>query len=106
VMSGVWGVAMPLILEFGFTREIEDRLLAPIAVGWLAVEKVAVGMTQALTEGLVAFPAAWAAMGPSVEVGLRRPIELAGQAAIRRDAGRRNLRAGCAHRVRSANDRV
>jgi len=77
VMSGVWGVAMPLILEFGFTREIEDRLLAPIAVGWLAVEKVVVGMTQALTAGLVAFPAAWAAMGPSVEVGLRRPIELA-----------------------------
>jgi hypothetical protein len=30
VFTGVWAVAMPLIAEFQFTREIEDRLLAPI----------------------------------------------------------------------------
>ena len=30
VMAGVQAVAMPLITEFQFTREIEDRLLAPI----------------------------------------------------------------------------
>ena len=28
VFTGVWAVAMPLISEFQFTREIEDRLLA------------------------------------------------------------------------------
>ena len=33
VLSGVQAVAMPLITEFQFTREIEDRLLAPIAIG-------------------------------------------------------------------------
>jgi len=33
-------VAMPLIAEFQFTREIEDRLLAPMEISWLAVEKV------------------------------------------------------------------
>ncbi len=43
VMSGVWAVAMPLITEFQFTREIEDRLLAPIEIGWLAVEKIVAG---------------------------------------------------------------
>jgi ABC-2 type transport system permease protein len=39
VLSGVQGVAMPLIAEFQFTREIEDRLLAPMATSWLPVEK-------------------------------------------------------------------
>lgn len=38
VFTGVWAVAMPLIAEFQFTREIEDRLLAPIEIYWLAIE--------------------------------------------------------------------
>ena len=57
VLAGVQGVAMPLITEFQFTREIEDRLLAPIEIGWLAVEKIAAGMMQALVAGLVVIPA-------------------------------------------------
>jgi ABC-2 type transport system permease protein len=36
VMGGIWSVAMPLIGEFQFTKEIEDRLLAPIEFHWLA----------------------------------------------------------------------
>ena len=51
IMSGVWAVAMPLISEFQFTKEIEDRLLAPIEVAWVAVEKVVAGMLQALVAG-------------------------------------------------------
>ena len=50
-MTGVWAVAMPLIAEFQFTREIEDRLLAPIRTEWLAVEKIVAGMLQALVCG-------------------------------------------------------
>src|SRR2546428_2535427 len=30
VGTGIWAVAMPLIAEFQWTREIEDRLLAPM----------------------------------------------------------------------------
>src|ERR1700685_4790457 len=37
VGTGIWAVAMPLIAEFQFTREIEDRLLAPIEISWLRV---------------------------------------------------------------------
>ena len=59
VLSGMQAVAMPLITEFQFTREIEDRLLAPMANGWLAVEKMVAGMIQALVAGLVVIPAAW-----------------------------------------------
>jgi ABC-2 type transport system permease protein len=64
LMSGVWGVAMPLIAEFQLTGEIEDRLLAPIAIEWIAAEKVLAGMIQALVAGLVVLPCAWIAMGP------------------------------------------
>jgi ABC-2 type transport system permease protein len=67
IFTGVWAVAMPVIAEFQFTKEIEDRLLAPIDNGWLAVEKIIAGMVQALVAGLVIIPLAWL---------LLRPIEL------------------------------
>jgi len=38
-------------------------LLAPIEIGWLAVEKVVAGMIQAMVAGLVVIPAAWLIMG-------------------------------------------
>src|SRR5207248_6915628 len=63
VISGAWAVAMPLISEFQFTKEIEDRLLAPMEMEWLAVEKVVAGMIQALIAGLVVIPTAWHVMG-------------------------------------------
>ena len=66
VMSGLWGVAMPLVSEFQFTKEIEDRLLAPMEIEWLAVEKVVAGMTQALIAGMVVIPTAWLVMGSGV----------------------------------------
>ena len=57
-MTGVQAVAMPVIAEFQFTREIEDRLLAPIRTEWIAVEKILAGMVQALVSGaVVALPA-------------------------------------------------
>jgi ABC-2 type transport system permease protein len=63
VMTGTWAVAMPLVSEFMFTREIEDRLLAPMEIEWLAVEKVVAGIIQALVAGLVVIPTAWLVMG-------------------------------------------
>jgi len=57
-MTGVMAVAMPLIAEFQFTKEIEDRLLAPIGIEWIAVEKIIAGVLQALVSGaIVAVPA-------------------------------------------------
>jgi ABC-2 type transport system permease protein len=63
VMTGTWAVAMPLIAEFQFTREIEDRLLAPMEVEWLAVEKVVAGMIQAFIAGFIVIPMGWMVMG-------------------------------------------
>ena len=77
VFTGVWAVAMPLIAEFQFTREIEDRLLAPIEISWLAIEKVAFGTAQALVAGLVVIPAAWLLLRPGVDFNLRAPLSFA-----------------------------
>lgn len=74
VMAGIQAVAMPLIAEFQFTREIEDRLLAPIDVRWLAVEKVVAGMAQAIVAGLVVIPTGWLMMRPGVDLSFRTPI--------------------------------
>ena len=65
VSTGIWAVAMPLLAEFQFTREIEDRLLAPMEIEWLAVEKLVAGMIQALTAGLIVLPMARLVMGPT-----------------------------------------
>jgi len=74
VFTGIQAVAMPLIGEFQFTREIEDRLLAPMNIGWLAVEKVVAGMIQALIAGSVVFPAAWLLMGSGLALNMGHPV--------------------------------
>ena len=77
VFTGVWAVAMPLIAEFQFTREIEDRLLAPIKISWLAIEKVLFGTLQSLIAGLAVIPAAWVLLRPGVELNMRSPLSFA-----------------------------
>jgi ABC-2 type transport system permease protein len=74
VFTGIWAVAMPLIAEFQWTREIEDRLLAPIDIGWLAIEKVLAGMIQALVAGLVVIPLAWLVLRPGVDIHITSPL--------------------------------
>jgi ABC-2 type transport system permease protein len=64
--TGIWAVAMPLISEFQFTKEIEDRLLAPMKIQWLAIEKIIAGMIQSVVSGLIVLLAAWLVMGTSV----------------------------------------
>jgi ABC-2 type transport system permease protein len=78
LLSGVWSVAMPLVSEFQFTKEIEDRLLAPMEIEWVAVEKVVAGMLQAIAAGAVVIPTAWLVMGRGVELSFASPLEFAG----------------------------
>jgi len=58
IFQGVQAVALPLVQEFGYTREIEDRVMSPMPVWGVAVEKIAAGAVQALIAGLVVFPLA------------------------------------------------
>jgi len=74
VMTGIQAVSMPLIAEFQFTREIEDRLLAPMRIEWLAVEKILAGMVQALVSGTVVVGVAWLILGTGVGLTVQEPV--------------------------------
>ncbi len=74
VFTGIWAVAMPLIAEFQWTREIEDRLLAPIDITWIAIEKVIAGALQALLAGLIVIPLAWLVLRPGIDISIHAPL--------------------------------
>jgi ABC-2 type transport system permease protein len=76
LMTGVTAVSMPIIMEL-ITKEIEDRLLAPMETKWLAVEKIVAGMVQSLIAGSVVLPAAWLLLGRSTGVSFGHPLEFA-----------------------------
>jgi ABC-2 type transport system permease protein len=56
-MAGVQGVLMPLMTDLAGTREVDERLLAPVTVLGVAVEKVLAGAIHAALAGLVTLPA-------------------------------------------------
>ena len=52
LMAGVQGVLMPLATDLSGTREVEERLLAPISAGAVAFERIVAGGLQAALAGL------------------------------------------------------
>jgi ABC-2 type transport system permease protein len=76
LLSGLQAVAFPMIADFQFTREIEDRLLAPMEIEWVAIEKTVAGSLQALIAGGVVIPTAWLVLGSGVQISFAHPIEL------------------------------
>jgi ABC-2 type transport system permease protein len=62
--ASLQSVALPMVADFGWTREIEDRLLAPVPIALIAFEKVVAGIVQGLIAALVVLPIARLMMGP------------------------------------------
>jgi ABC-2 type transport system permease protein len=58
MFQGVQSVALQLATEFGFTREIEDRVQAPCPVWLVAVAKIISGVIQGLIAAVIVFPIA------------------------------------------------
>lgn len=63
-LSAIQSVSLPMVADFGFTREIEDRLLAPIPTRLVAIEKIVAGTVQGVLSGLFVLPVARIIMGP------------------------------------------
>jgi ABC-2 type transport system permease protein len=55
-LGGLQNTMMPLVMDFSFTREIEDRLLAPMPVPWVAVEKIVFGALRGMISALIMVP--------------------------------------------------
>lgn len=62
-ISAIQSVALPMVQEFGWTREIDDRLLAPVSIQVIVAEKIVGGVLQGLVAALVIFPIARVVLG-------------------------------------------
>ncbi len=62
--ASLQAVALPMVADFGWTREIEDRLLAPVPIQLVALEKVLAGIVQGVIAALFVLPIARLIMGP------------------------------------------
>jgi ABC-2 type transport system permease protein len=58
MFQGIQAVALQLSSEFGYTREIEDRVQAPCPVWLVALAKVFSGAVQGMISALLVFPIA------------------------------------------------
>src|SRR6185295_9335983 len=56
VFTSIAAVALPLSIELGATREIEDRVLSPVPLATVPLAKVAFGAFQGMLAGAVVFP--------------------------------------------------
>ena len=58
MFQGIQAVALPMSTEFGYTREIEDRVQAPCPISLVAISKVLSGSVQGMLAALIVFPIA------------------------------------------------
>ncbi len=63
MIAAMQGVTLPLVLDLGFAREIDDRLLSPLPVWWVALEKVIFGAMRGTVASSVIFPLGWLILG-------------------------------------------
>lgn len=63
VLTSIQTLAFPLVAEFGWTREIEDRLLAPMPTSFVAAEKVLFAMLRAFAATLIMLPIGYVILG-------------------------------------------
>lgn len=54
--QGIQAVALPLVQEFSYSKEIEDRVLAPVPVWAVGFEKIVAGAIQSLLAAGIVFP--------------------------------------------------
>jgi ABC-2 type transport system permease protein len=76
LMQGIQSVSLPMVQEFSYTREIEDRVLAPMPVSVVAVQKAIWGALSALFSALLVFPIAAVVPATPVSLDINWPVLL------------------------------
>jgi ABC-2 type transport system permease protein len=59
MFSGIAAVALPLAQEFGITREIDDRVMCPLPVPAVAIEKICFSAIQSVIAACIVYPLAY-----------------------------------------------
>jgi len=76
LLTAMQSVSIPLAIEFGYTKEIEDRLLAPLPVSMVAVEKMVFASIRGLLTGALIIPLGRLILGSGFAVSLNHPLLL------------------------------
>jgi ABC-2 type transport system permease protein len=73
IFQGIQAVAIPLVQDFGYSREIEDRVMAPLPVWAVAAEKILAGAIQGVVAAAIVFPLAMVVPATPVHLDVRWP---------------------------------
>ena len=73
-LTALQSVAFPLVMEFGWTKEIEDRLLAPLPTNWVAVEKLVIASLRGLFAAAIMYPIGALVLGSAPWHPARLPL--------------------------------
>ncbi len=76
MFQGIQAVALPLVQEFSFSKEIEDRVMAPVPTWAVAAAKITSGAIQGCLAALLVIPAVWLATGGAIDPNWGHPLTL------------------------------
>jgi ABC-2 type transport system permease protein len=68
-LTSLQNTSLPLVIEFSFTKEIEDRLLAPLPAAMVGVQKVVVAAVRGLVAAGLILPLAALILPHGVDFG-------------------------------------
>jgi ABC-2 type transport system permease protein len=77
LLTAMQSVALPLTIEFGYTKEIEDRLLSPLPVWLVGIQKMVFASIRGLVTGGLIIPLGRLILGSGFVISIDHPILLA-----------------------------
>jgi ABC-2 type transport system permease protein len=69
VLTALQNTALPLVIEFSFTKEIEDRLLAPLPTWAVAVQKMMIASVRGIISGILILPLGAVILPGGIDLG-------------------------------------
>jgi ABC-2 type transport system permease protein len=68
-LTALQNTSLPLVIEFSFTKEIEDRLLAPLPASLVGLQKVVVAAVRGIVGAIIILPLAAVILPGGVQFG-------------------------------------
>ncbi|HKP84786.1 MAG TPA: ABC transporter permease [Blastocatellia bacterium] len=72
LLTAMQAVALPLTIEFGYTKEIEDRLLSPLPVWMVGAQKMVFASIRGVLSGAMIIPLGRIILGRGFSISMER----------------------------------
>ena len=83
MLTALQNTSLPLVIEFSFTKEIEDRLLAPLPAALVGLQKIVFAALRGIVAALLILPLAAVILPGGVDLGGANWLGFAGGAGHR-----------------------